>query len=234
MRELLQFIGKLWRHWVILVTGSGAIALLAVWEHYQGQSIDFRLFAVLAVTAIVWASFRVWREDRQSPPQTVAQEPPSQPSVEPHLEIDWVWVAQAADGSPGAQIVLVASLANRGRPTTADDWTLVVQLEDGRTEQAALRKMPPRLSVEQSGEQHDFSSQTALYDAAMAAPLPTGGKIRGVLWFHVPAFRPEEINRSGCYVVLHARNTFGEILSAAATFAPTGKSLPRVFAGLRE
>jgi hypothetical protein len=229
--DLFEFVRKLWRHWVLLITGSGAIALLALWEHYKGESINLRWFGALALGLFVWACFLAWREERRQTAKPGAPDLAPQPKLE--AKIDWVWVAKAADGSPGTHIILVASLANPGRPSTADDWTLVAQLSDGRVEQAVLQQMPRHLSVEQSGERHDFSSEAALYEAAIAAPIPTGGKIRGALWFHIRSMAPEEVSRQGCHLILHARTTFGEFLSAAASFGATDKTVPLVFAGLR-
>jgi len=67
---------------------------------------------------------------------------------------------------------------------------------------------------------------------AIDAPIPTGGMIRGVLWFHLPGVRPEEINKRDCHLVLRARDAFGKDIAVAVTFGPFDKKVPVVFAGL--
>lgn len=234
MKEIPEFLRRLWRHWVLLITGSGAVALLAVWEHYTGRSLDPRLYAALAGGLFLWACFLVWREERRRghTGQAPSESAVGATSSELQLTIDWVWVAREAESPDEAQVILVAQVTNPGRPNTADRWTLVAQSSDGKTKQANVRKIPAGLAILQDREPRQFGGGDALYEKAFAAPIPTGGMVRGVLWFHLPGTQPEEINKRCCYLVVHASDAFGKQITAAATFGPGHGSVPVVFAGL--
>src|SRR5271163_3665709 len=89
-----------------------------------------------------------------------------------------------------------------------------------------------RASQSYPTESVENSRRVMLCKKAIDAPIPTGGMIRGVLWFHLPGVRPEEINKRDCHLVLRARDAFGKDIAVAVTFGPFDKKVPVVFAGL--
>lgn len=48
---------------MILLTGSAAAAGIAIWEHYKGVSIGSLMFSVIALSLLIVAFFRAWRDE---------------------------------------------------------------------------------------------------------------------------------------------------------------------------
>jgi len=187
------------------------------------------------------ACFLVWRDerDRRPPPHrdtATGIGAPAEAVVLPLLEaaIEWVAVARQAEAPGDAQVILVARVANPGRPSTADRWTLVVQTAEGVARQAHMRKIPAVLTVRQGGEERRFTSADALNEKAFTSPLAAGAMLRGVLWFHVPGVSAEQVNQQGSYLVLHAWDVFGNRITAAATIDSGVENVPVIFTGLSQ
>lgn len=63
MKNIVEFIRAVLRHWVYLLTSSAAIALVTTWEHIHGSSIEARVFNVLALLLLGVAFFKSWSEE---------------------------------------------------------------------------------------------------------------------------------------------------------------------------
>jgi len=237
MKELSEFLSKLWRQWVLLVTGGTFTALLIVWDRYRPGTVKLSAyFALLGVFFLV-ACFRVWREERTRPIGREAHVDASihLPDVEPQLtaSVDWAWIAREIGKPEETQVILMVKLVNAGKPTTVDRWTLAAQSVDGAIEEAVLREISSKFEVDMpDGEHREFSMEDALYEKAFSVPIPAGGMVRGVLWFRLLSAMPEQISSQGCYLVLHASDAFGRHLAAGVNFGPTTNKVPVVLAGL--
>ncbi len=65
MNDLVLFVKSIWRHSVILLTGSAVVAILTFWEHWRGSAVKGDIFLGLTIFLFVWAVFRAWRDERR-------------------------------------------------------------------------------------------------------------------------------------------------------------------------
>jgi len=93
--------------------------------------------------------------------------------------------------------------------------------------------VPEDFALQFPSESREFNVADALYDKAMLSPIPTGGKIRGVLWFQVEQVNASVINKVGTIFGLWFKDSFGHLHTAICTISRSGKTLPTFFPGLR-
>ena len=62
MQEIVAFTIALFRHWVLLMTGSAFIVGLNMWERRQGQHIPLSVYFVIAFVFVLIAAFLTWRD----------------------------------------------------------------------------------------------------------------------------------------------------------------------------
>jgi hypothetical protein len=61
--DLFFFVRSLVSHWGVLMTGGIPMAILAVWEHWKGQSISWGFFLVGALVFLLWAAYLAWKDE---------------------------------------------------------------------------------------------------------------------------------------------------------------------------
>jgi hypothetical protein len=61
--DLLLFLRSVGSRWGILMTGGIPMAILALWEHWKGQSVSWRGFVVGALFFLLWAAYLAWRDE---------------------------------------------------------------------------------------------------------------------------------------------------------------------------
>ena len=64
--DIFLFAKAVRKHYIILLTGSTAVAIAAVWEHYRGASIGWSIFFTGAALLLIGAFFRAWRDEHLS------------------------------------------------------------------------------------------------------------------------------------------------------------------------
>lgn len=79
MNEPVAFLKAVVRHWVSLVTGGIVIALLWLWQGF-GHIIPRLVYGVVAVGAVLVASYRAWRDQYRAPKEKA--------SADKHLPIE--------------------------------------------------------------------------------------------------------------------------------------------------
>jgi hypothetical protein len=128
VRDLLEFLKRLWGEWASLLTGGTAIALLGLWERYRGQAVRFVFYWIIAALLLARAFFLVWRKEHRRQVELEGQSHQGQlgigrddrPNLKLHGEIDWVHLARDPAKPQDLQVVVIASIANRGAPSSAD------------------------------------------------------------------------------------------------------------------
>jgi hypothetical protein len=60
--DLFVFLRSLASHWGVLMTGGIPMAILALWEHWKGQSISWGVFSIGALVFVLWAAYLAWKD----------------------------------------------------------------------------------------------------------------------------------------------------------------------------
>jgi len=127
---------------------------------------------------------------------------------------------------------VIASIVNRGAPSSADRWTLSVQLPGGEIYEGVIRPIPATFGFRFPGEAREFRGADALYEKTLTSPIPSGGKVRGILWFQLEGVDGDLISRQGTIFTLWFQDSFENVDSASCQISESGKSLPAFFPGL--
>ena len=232
MSNVLEFLKSVWNKWVTLLTGGTAIALLGLWERYRGAAVRPAFYWIVAFVLFFRACFLAWEQEHKK--RLGLELDASDKHSTLHSEIDWVHLARDSANVRGAQIIVIASIVNRGLPSSADKWALAVQLPSGTTFEAQLRKIPPNFVLRLPNESFEFKDADALYAKAMASPIPTGGKIRGLLWFELKDIEADAINQRGTIFSLWFQDSFNRVHPAVCQISQSARSLPAVFPGMHQ
>jgi hypothetical protein len=72
LTQLPSFVGSLWSHWVVLLTGGVTVLALGFWER-QYRQIGFSQYLALTIAAIIPAAYLSWIDEHQSRVQAEAQ-----------------------------------------------------------------------------------------------------------------------------------------------------------------
>ena len=62
LTDVFVFLRSLVSHWGVLMTGGIPIAILALWEHWTGQSISWGPFSIGALVFVLWAAYLAWKD----------------------------------------------------------------------------------------------------------------------------------------------------------------------------
>jgi len=65
MNSVTLFLWEVVTHWSGLMTGGIVIALLAMYEHWRGQSLRWGLFLVIATCAFIASSYFAWNDEHE-------------------------------------------------------------------------------------------------------------------------------------------------------------------------
>lgn len=60
--EVLLFAWSVIRYWGALLTGGVIIALIGMWEHFNGEPIHWRVLVAVMALALLVSTFLAWRE----------------------------------------------------------------------------------------------------------------------------------------------------------------------------
>jgi hypothetical protein len=63
--DLFVFLRSLASHWGVLMTGGIPMAILALWEHWKGQSISWGVFSIGALVFALWAAYLAWKDQHR-------------------------------------------------------------------------------------------------------------------------------------------------------------------------
>jgi hypothetical protein len=104
VREIPEFLKRLWGEWASLLTGGTAIALLGLWERYRGQAVRPVVYWIVAVLLFVRAFFLVWRNEHRRRIElesedhqrrlSIQRDEISRANLKLHGEIDWIHLAR--------------------------------------------------------------------------------------------------------------------------------------------
>ncbi|MBI2988500.1 MAG: hypothetical protein HYY45_17195 [Deltaproteobacteria bacterium] len=66
MRDFISFLWAVASHWLVLMGGAAVITLLGIFERLRGKDISVRLYIVLMLLAVFYASFLAWVGQREN------------------------------------------------------------------------------------------------------------------------------------------------------------------------
>lgn len=198
-----------------------------------------RVYGTIAVLLLGRAVFLLWRKEhrrleleRQSQLGQRGTRRDDRPNLKLHGEIDWVHLAREPAKPQDLQVLVIASIVNRGAPSSADRWALSVQLPGGEIYEGVLRKIPANFVFRFTGEAREIRGSDALYEKTLTTPIPSGGKVRGILWLQLEGVDGDLINSQGTLFTLWFQDSFGNVQPASCQIAESGKPLPAFFPGL--
>ncbi len=209
LKDLVQFLLASAEHWAVLVTGGIVIALLWLWSALKQRPLPRRLVLGLAAAFLVFAFFNAWREQYQR----------SHPGLS--LEIDSVMVGYEDQSPESSKWLIIASVANNGSPSVADQWKLSV-LAPGWNHEASqpfsliAPNEPVRFNYEE-GDSLVYSQDDALYGKTMPQPLATGSKQTGLLMFLFPGLSKSVVTQKGTIVTLECRDVASNRIKTTRT-----------------
>ena len=62
MIGFLQFLGSIFRHWLVLMSGGFVIVSLGIYERWQSANVSWSRYLVIIMVLIVFSAFLSWRE----------------------------------------------------------------------------------------------------------------------------------------------------------------------------
>jgi hypothetical protein len=106
---------------------------------------------------------------------------------------------------PAASIWLNVDVTNIGPPSTTSGWRLTVKLRNGETFDG--KELRTWISVSPYGEDHkaviEIPPERYIQSRTETTPIPTGGKVRGMLAFIFPGLPRERVNDQETRLILN-------------------------------
>ena len=127
------------------------------------------------------------------------------------------WVIAEGNNTGYSAAFVVASVSNLGSPSVADSWTLEITPpgEPARTLTFQwVQHDEPLVFHHENGQIMTYSSSDMLYVKTASAPVPTGGKVRGMLLFPLKDISLEKAKSAGSRFRLCAQDVAGNPICA--------------------
>lgn len=188
----------------VLIAGAGAIALWFFQFPFDKQMYWVYIPAAIFICLVVFG-FLNQRGRRFDMPQLRAS-------------IDGYMLGNAEDDTASTLMIMFVSLRNHGMPSIAEGWQLSIRTASHQIVRASMRLVPPVVSVKSlGGEEIQYSGQDALYEKAIQAPIPTGGLVRGILFFVFERMARDVVGRSGSVLTLTFNDVSGKVYLVSTT-----------------
>jgi hypothetical protein len=63
LRDFIEFLRAVWKEWVVLLTGGGLMAALALWQLGTGKSVPASVNWLIVGFTLIVAAFLAWRKE---------------------------------------------------------------------------------------------------------------------------------------------------------------------------
>lgn len=248
--DIWIFLSQLWRHSVAVLFGGLISLLFLLRENYYKKPLKWRQVVIIMITALLISCFFAWREEHASAEwrgneisKLTGQLRVLSDANTPRLvgELKGFSTSDSVLSDKRKQllktnelaVLVIASIKNLGAPSIAEHWSLTIQTAGGKRSSGAIRFVPPTFTVRKDSQSMGFSGEDALYNKGIAAPIPKGGEISGVLFFSIENLTEEQIHQPGTLVTLTVRDVLG--IETHMSMTLTGKRLKNFeyFPGLK-
>lgn len=155
---------------------------------------------------------------------------------EPHISgtIEGVNMAPVP-GSNNTSLLVIATIYNSGAPSFTDNYRLRVRIP-GIPEEivGAPQILPESMTlINEDGSSAVYYGQDALYNKTTAAPIPTGGMVRGILWFVVPSVNRDTVFQPETTFILSFTDALHEEHIIESKAGGVAGEAPKYIPGLR-
>lgn len=127
------------------------------------------------------------------------------------VSIDQATYAPMTDDNTSTAVILFASALNAGTPTILDNWHLDVRLSPTTTVTGQLQHISETITlVDVNGRRMVYSAKHSLVDKSVENPIPTGGRLAGLLFFKIPNVTRETVYRPETLLLLTCTDVRGQ------------------------
>jgi hypothetical protein len=180
MDDFSTFIQAIGQHWVVLMSGIVSVGI-SIWQYIKHRQLHEKLFWWVGVLCLFFACFLAWRDEHRA----LADE---QKKNSPVLvgTIDETEFMGNTNGSPPQLAAFIQfSIRNLGMPSIAEKFYLNLFV-DGKKFFIPDRAVPPAIELVTLNPPYKltFHQNDMIYEKTIS-PLPTGGMVRGWLYFDV-------------------------------------------------
>ena len=200
----------------MLIISGIAFAGLCIW-HEGGRIPRIAVGAVIVVALV----FIGWRDLRKPEPASAIGPPQNTKTLEPELSLTIDEIAVTGDGRDNSKsdVIVVASIANKGEPVKIANWGL--QAITAYEEHAALPILlnsNDHISYQTApGEVTEISDSDALDTRTANNPVQNVMPMRGILLFSF-ATPAQELRRAGTRFMLSCVDVNGRITRTTYSF----------------
>ncbi len=221
---------------------TGVISLtFEVIKRKWNYTISNYWYVFFAAICLLWGGYQSWHEEKMRADQYLKQLETSRPSFD--VDIGFVWVVESEELDPpeltmfppvrGTFVVIVATVKNKGTPSIADHWELLIRSPDGMERKAQTINFPPLINVPVAPGNHQMLTRDDDLLSKTSVPIPTGGKTQGAITFVFENIRNEVFRHAGTQYVLTSHDINGNISTATYKDAGQMPSYPAFFPGLK-
>ena len=155
---------------------------------------------------------------------------------EPHITgtLDGINLAPVPD-SNNTTLLMIATIYNSGAPSFADGYRLTIKVPGMANDIiAAPQVLPERMTLKnEDGSSATYYGEDALYNKTTATPIPTGGMVRGILWFIVPNVNRDTIRQPDTQFILSFTDALNEEHTVERRAGVFSGSAPLYIPGLK-
>ena len=230
MLDLFQFVTCVFSQWITWMSGVVAIVLF-LWSLSQKKDISLKFYLIVCGIFIFVGAFLAWRQERKNfndaREELISEQRKHSPRLEgrikglvtsPKFVPDEGQNPNLPADRPYTMVIAFVEISNAGMPSKADDFRMVVILNNGDTIATKLNVMNSAKLRFEGSNLFEIPSAKFLYNLTTQRPIPSGGARLGALSFMIDSFNRESIELPGNRVVLYFKDVVGKEYSCDYPF----------------
>jgi len=211
---------------------SGVVAIVHfLWSVSQKKDISLKAYPIVCGIFVFVGAFLAWRQERRNfndaREHLISEQQKNTPQLvgrikglvtSPQFVPDEGQKPNLPGDRPYTMVIAFVEISNAGMPSKADDFRMVVILNNGDRIATKLNVMDSAKLRFEDSKLFEIPSAKFLYNLTTQSPIPTGGARLGALSFMIDSFNRESIELPGNRVVVYFEDVVGKEYSCDYPF----------------
>src|SRR5438270_6063645 len=199
LTEFWLYPAALFWGWLTVMSGALAAAVGFYERVIKKRELRLRPYLLIIAAFIFIAGFLTWRDQLNTVRSLSLQLAEERKKNSPDLKGEIQLVATGTYSEESrvyASIIMLVAVRNLGAPSVAHTWRLVMEMPDHVMELIPRHSDEP-MRLEREGKSSlVFPPKDWIIDKTETTPIPTEGRVAGMLGFVVPDYSDEQIRRA--------------------------------------